>query len=361
MKSKLVMKWAVLLLFAGGVAHAQGNGAGNGHGGGNAALASDNEIRKEILVIWQKLDGNEDSIYEGFVHLGEQLSDIKDETLKRVFAKMYDKSKNPDGSGNTYPVMKALEMTELTIQENAPCIDPQDPKHPKMAAVTRNEITDDLLGLPLSSVLDNRNRAEVCFSIPMLRGLSRAGMYDTLFGLSAHETTHLLGFGEQEAKRVEIFFGKDGRLLVHEAPSTLKKAREIYSGFAYGLEALGNLDWAVASDPEVCQEIGRVIVRASDLYQEVTWLPDGSDGVPVEAGNLAMSIERILEEKVQTFCGQMLERPYFNAPDALLASVAPVKPGDRRALKAALETINSQTPKLARWLGWTRPSWWPAR
>lgn len=345
---------ALLLTFSAQTSFAGQGGGMSGGGGGDLSPATDQEIKGEIESIWK------DDLQYAFWSLRKHSDQVQDETLKRVFKKMFEYTLIQVGDvlpsssrydTDPYPIDAVLERTEFKIETAAPCVDPRTRKR-RQAAVVRDDIRD-MSRAGLHDLWQRRpyetKYATVCYSLPLLRGIPRAGLKDALISLSAHEATHLFKFDEPEAQAVEKFFGYTGRdlLVKTTARDRIREHGEAGLEFEVG-RILGSPS---PSDTVLCGDLGGLRMLALALRNDIQIANERVKQIPDAALNMSLGIGQALEDSL-SFCGEV-QMAFFGDPSITRLPVdrGPVPLGDRATLTKYLQAVLAQLRELATVLG----------
>jgi len=237
-------------------------------GGGDLQPASPAEIRKAFVDIWDDENfgpAKPGSIRDAFASLLFHTKEISDPMVQKVLHKMFGSPKR----GNIYsPVFLVLDRLEIQVKENEPCY---YKGQPKAEAVVSNNIGDistlDWEDKRVISSPSYTRKATVCLSVEKFKGIPKNSLHDILQALAAHEVTHIFGYGELEARKIEKFFLANKDLLSFDFVTS--RASEDAYRLEQSVANLVMLTGQKVSDLALCTKLGELVSISDDVWESV--------------------------------------------------------------------------------------------
>jgi|GEM_PF-5333858 hypothetical protein len=333
---------------------------GGTSGGGGAIVYSEaKDIKATLAKIYKVADKNPQSgdyaaesiLSKALAAFDSRRGEINDPQLKSIFKKMF-------GRLEFAALVNAVTwVTKYDLQDQA-CIDKEG--QARAASVVAVNLGKDW---PRSSSEFDRGDADpkkfsvkLCYSVSELVKIPRANLEQQLIVLTIHELTHVFGYDETVAVKVQNFLLESGRQLVNTQQDSLDRIRDLVNVvgmFAYSVEeSLGG------TDVRTCLAVGQFYGALSimGMHIEELQIKGEESGRPLK---LTPKIFKTLDgiqtaaEVLDGYCGgegmivrKEVKDPKNPAYSTVEGEDKSIYRGDRAAVKKNLEYIYNAIEKL---------------
>jgi hypothetical protein len=183
------------------------------------------------------------------------MAEIQDPAVIKILNSFFDLSQNLDRGDKVSPIGKVISRVRYKVA-HGPCFDHFGAQ--RTASVVSHNLGNTMSDSMLKIIrYPESTKAEICYSMPRLLKIPKAGLHTSLIALTGHELSHLFGYGETEAIRFQKFLLGDFRELV-ENPSDnpLDNARFFGINVLKEVEDLLKTIQMNESEPALCMKIG---------------------------------------------------------------------------------------------------------